>query len=121
MTDPAFLLSWDTSLVGDEEVTGELVSFPGSGNVVGWTRLDPLPVPERIYFEANVRTVKRVDYPDTDVDWPIMSQRMRDILLPHAPAHRVIPVVFLDDTVDPDARFAGDVPRPGVAIEGFAA
>lgn len=121
MTDPAFILSWDTSLVGDEGVTAELVPFPGSGNVAGWKGLDLVTVPEHIYFEANLRTVRQVDYPDNDAGWPIMSQRMRDILLPHAPRCRSIPVTLLDDTVEADQRLDGDKPHTDTAIEGFAA
>jgi hypothetical protein len=121
MTEQASILFWDTSLVGDEGVTAELVPFPGSGNIAGWKGLEPLPVPERIYFETNARTARRVDYPDNDCSWPIMSQRMRDVLLPHTAKHRVIPVTFLDDTIDPAERFDGEKPRPGAAIEGFAA
>lgn len=121
MSDLAYMLFWDTSLVGDEGVTAELVPFPGSINIAGWKLPTPIDVPERIYFEANVETVRKVDYPDNDVGWPIMSQRMRAILVRGAPKHRLIPVVFLDDTVTPKKRFQGAEPRPGVAVEGFAA
>lgn len=121
MTAQAFILFWDTSLVGDEGVSAELVAFEGSGNIAGWKGSEPINVPNRIYFEANVRTVRRVDYPDNDVNWPIMSKRMRDVLLPHTPMHRIIPVTFLDDTVEPDKRFDAGEPRANVAIDGFAA
>lgn len=121
MSDPAYILFWDTSLVGDEGVTAALVPFPGSINIAGWKLPNPIEVPERIYFEANVETVRQVDYVDNDSGWPIMSERMRAILLPRAPRHRVIPVIMLDDTVPPAKRFKDNVPRPGVAIEGFAA
>ncbi len=121
MTPPAFILSWDTSLVGDEGVTAELVPFKGSADIIGWKILQPIEVPERIFFEANIETVRQVDYPDNDVRWPIMSERMRDILLPHASKHRVIPVIMLDDTVPTAKRLQNGIPRPGVAVEGFAA
>lgn len=121
MNDSAYILFWDTSLVGDEGVTAQLVPFPGSQEIAGWQLTEPLEVPAHIYFEANVETVRQVDYPDNDVNWPIMSERMRAVLLADAPRHRVIPVRMLDDTVPTAERFAGAAPRPGVAIEGFAA
>lgn len=121
MKDPAHLLFWDTSFVDPEGVTAELVPFPGSANVAGWKLTRPIDVPDRIYFEANVETVRQVDYPDNNVNWPIMSRRMRGVLLPGAPRHRVISIIMLDDTVPTADRFVEDRPRPGVAVEGFAA
>lgn len=120
MTEPAAVLFWDTSHVGDEGVTAEMVTFPGAASAsILLTR--PLAVPEPVYFEANIETVRQVDYPDNNKNWPIMSERMRALLLPDAPAHRVIPVSFIDDTVPSDERFDGNVPRPGVTVDGFAA
>lgn len=122
MTDPAYPIFWDTSHVGDEGVTASLVGFPGSDDILGWKDNEPLPVPARIYFEANVETARRLDYLDNDARWPIMSARMRAIVLDAAPAHRVIPVTLLDDTVPTAQRLdAAGEPRPGVALEGFAA
>jgi hypothetical protein len=121
MSDPAYILFWDTSHVGDEEVTAALVDFEGSINVAAWMMTRPVTVPERIYFEARFDTLRRLDYVDNDKGWPLMSERMRAILLPRAPQHRVIPVVMLDDEVSPAKRFKGATPRPGVAVEGFAA
>lgn len=122
MNDPAFILFWDTSAVGDDGVTAQLMPFPGSAEVTGWKHARTLDLPEHIYFEANVRSLRRLDYPDNDVSWPIMSERMRAILLmPNAPEHRVIPVTMLDDTVPTSQRFESGEPRPGVAVDGFAA
>lgn len=116
------MLWWDMSLIGDEGVTAEMVPFPGADATAGLILNRPLDVPKPVYFEANVETVNQVDYPDNDQNWPIMSKRMRDILLiPATPKHRVIDVVFLDDTVPTKERFDGKVPRPGVAVEGFGA
>lgn len=80
-------------------------------------------MPDRIYFEANVQTVQRLDYPENDVKWPIMSARMREALLGRGDVpHRLIPVTMLDDTIPTKARLAptGE-PRPGVALDGLAA
>jgi len=121
VSDPAYILFWDTSRVGDEGVTANLVEFPGSDNAIGWIHTRRIEVPDPVYFEARVETIREVDYPDNDVRWPIMSERMRAILLGDAPEHRVMPVAFLDDMVPTAERFENRTPRPGVAIEGFAA
>lgn len=121
VSERAYILFWDTSRVGDEEVTARLVPFPGSGRVVSWKLTTPVEVPERIYFEAEPGTCRAVDYPDNDVSWPIMSERMRSILLPDAPKHRTVPVTMLDFYVPTAERLIRGEPAPGVAIEGFAA
>ena len=113
LTDAAYILSCDASRVRDEETTAELVPFAGWENIAGWKSTTPIALPDRIEFEANVKTLREVDYPDNSVSWPIMSERMRAILLPHAARHRVIPVVMLDDSIPPDRRNA--------TIDGFAA
>jgi hypothetical protein len=121
VNDPAFILRCDHSRVGDEGVTAELVPFPGSDDVIGWKVTRPIAVPTPVYFEARVETIREVDFPDNDVNWPIMSERMREMLLHDVPSHRVIPVTFLDDTVPTNERFENGAPRPGVAVQGFAA
>lgn len=123
MSDPAFILSWDRSLVAPEEGhTGVMVPFAGAAGVsLLLTR--PFDIPEPVYFEGNADTIRQVDFPDNDKNWPIMSERMRAVLLPQAPKHRLIPIAFIDDTVleDEDRFDERGKPRPGVAIDGFAA
>ena len=121
MSDPAFILFWDTSRVGDEGVTANLVEFSGSDDVIGWIHTRHIETPDPVYFEARVETIREVDYPDNDVNWPIMSARMRKLLLTDTVEHRLIPVSFLDDMVPTAERFENGKPRTGVAIEGFAA
>jgi len=99
-----------------------MVAFAGAASVsLLLTR--QLEIPEPVYFEANTDTIRQVDYPDNDKNWPIMSERMRAILLPQAPKHRLIGVSFIDDTVieDEDRFDKTGKPRPGVTIDGFAA
>jgi hypothetical protein len=119
----AFELTWDRSLFGDDEHIASLVRFPGSENIVRWASPRTIEVPDTIYFEANVQTLRQLDYPENDVNWPIMSARMRETLLSLGPvAHRLVPVIMLDDTVPTGDRFdTSGQPRPGVAVKGFAA
>lgn len=103
--DPAVVLFW-TDAIGDDAYTAELVPFADSGKVAGWKIREPRVVPERIYFEANIKSLRQLDYPDNDVNWPIMSPRMREILLPDAVEHRLIPVIMLDDTLSDAEQMA---------------
>jgi hypothetical protein len=109
VSEVAFKLSWDRSFLHpDDEITASMVPFAGAASVsLLLTRA--LEIPEPVDFEANVETIRQVDYPDNDKRWPIMSERMRAILLPGAPRYRLIRVLFLDDTGEGDA------------IDGFAA
>jgi hypothetical protein len=119
----AFELVWDPSHLGDDNFDATLVPFDGSDRIAGWITARPITVPERIFFEANVETLKTIDFPINDRNWPIMSRRMIAALEGVGDfAHRLIPVIMLDDTVPTKARLdAGGNPRPGVAVEGFAA
>ena len=74
MSDPAYILSWDTSLVGDEGVTAALVRFPAVDDTIALKPTWPLEIPEPVCFEANLETVRKVDYPDNDVRWQILSK-----------------------------------------------
>lgn len=123
MSDPAFILFRDHSRVHpDDEVTASMVPFADAASV-SMLLTRPLEIPEPVYFEANTDTIRQLDYPDTNESWPIMSERMRAIVLPQAPKHRLIRVSFIDDTVieDEDRFDESGKPRPGVTIEGFAA
>ena len=55
MSDTAYMLFWDTSRVGDQGVTADLVEFPGSENVV--VMLDRELAKARAMLEANTMTI----------------------------------------------------------------
>lgn len=119
--EAAFELLRDASHLGDDDTDASLVKFTGSERIAGLIDERPLELPSRIFFEANIETLKVVDYPINDVGWPIMSQRMRAALLGVGDfPHREIPVVMLDDTAEVKFNRAGE-PLPGVAVHGFAA
>jgi hypothetical protein len=121
--DPVYEIFWDATHLGDYPSDADLVKFPGWENVGGWQSTDRIEVPDKIFFEANLRMLNQIDYPFNDVAWPIMSRRMLDALLSAGPfPHRLAPVIMLDDTVPADRRLddSGN-PRPGVADEQFGA
>lgn len=113
--DRAFALEHDGEHLGDDQTDASLVEFEGSDALAGLIDDRPLTrLPERICFEANTATLEKIDYPINDHGWPIMSTRMLDVLRAVGDfPHRAIPLVMLDDTVDP--------PRPGSANRDFVA
>jgi hypothetical protein len=122
--DSAFELQPDGTHLGDDEFDATLVKFDGSDMTAGLISSRPLEIPEKVFFEANLDTLKTIDYPINDVSWPIMSRRMLDALLSVGHfTHRAIPVIMLDDTVKTGDRLdAAGNPRVGVAgVKDFLA
>jgi hypothetical protein len=97
---PSFWLFWDYSHLVDDIPDAELITFEGWENIAGWISTRSIQVPEKIYLEANFATLRQTDFPVNNVSWPIMSHRMVDTLLSIGSfAHRLEPVIMLDDTV----------------------
>ncbi len=71
-----------------------LIEFPGSDDVRFWTA-EPLSLPEPVEFDAQADVLGSIDYLLPEVDWPIMTRRMLDVLLSVREfAHQVIPLVM---------------------------
>lgn len=121
--DAAYELTPDPSHLGDDDFDATLVRFEGWETLAGLIPQEPLAIPENVFFEANVETLKSIDYPINDASWPIMSARMLAVLNSIGSfEHRAFPVVMLDDTVPPEKRFdQSGKPRAGVAVSGFFA
>jgi len=121
-SDRAFELVTDPSHLGDDDYDAHIVPFPKWEMCAGLISKDQRSLPPRVYFEANVDTLKVIDYPINNAGWPLMSERMRRVLRDVGEfPHREIPVIMLDDTVPTAQRFdASGSPRPGVAMERFA-
>jgi hypothetical protein len=121
--DMPFELSRDLSHLVDVDSDAFLLRFPGSENIAGWLLTRSYDLPERIYFEADLETLAWNDYPSNNVNWPLMSRRMLDVLLSVAPfPHRFIPVVMLDYRLKWDERFGPDgAPKPEAADYRFSA
>jgi len=121
--ESAFELQPEGNHLGDDDFDATLVRFDGWEMTAGLIPDDNLKIPEPSFFEANIETLKTIDYPINDVSWPIMSRRMRETLLGVGRfTHRAIAVIMLDDTVTTNDRFdAAGNPRPGVAVDGFGA
>lgn len=119
----AYRLFWDTKHLerGDDDAI--LVPFEGQDYVCGWVGTDPCKVPSPVLFEANFEVTRQSDYPCNDVNWPIMSPRMLEVLRGVGDfPHRLVPVRFVDRRTRESARYLPDGSmRPAVVDDRFAA
>lgn len=106
-TDRTYRLTWETehSEFNDREHDMEIWEFPGLDWTAGLMDTTPYDLPDPVVFNADFAQLTRTDYPENDVDWPVMSQRMYYVLcsLGDFP-HRVIPIAMLDDLAYPYER-----------------
>ncbi len=110
----AFQLRVNGDHLGDDEETATLIKFPGWEKFPGLIATIEPTFPAQVLFEANLDTLKVIDYPVTEPDWPVMSKRMLETLRSVGSfAHRAIPLVMLDDTVR-EKLDADGKPRPNV-------
>jgi hypothetical protein len=117
----AFKLEIDGDHLGDDDTDIRLVKFDGWANTTGLIDTRALKLPPQIYFEGNFVTLRTIDYPISNVSWPVMSKRMLDTLFSVGEfGYRAIPLIMLDDTVTDKFDVAGK-PRPGVANYEFSA
>jgi hypothetical protein len=119
----AYDLFWDTSHLGRSDDDAVLVPFPDSGYVMGWVGAKPREVPNPVLFEANFKVTQHSDYLCNDVNWPLMSPRMLDVLRQVGDfPHRLIPVRLVNRRVRGPARYLPDGSlRPEVVDDRFVA
>ena len=92
----AFQLSWNTSEENDKCVFN-LVEFDDHEYTRGWVHTNFINVPENIFFKTDILFYENIDFPFNDVQWPLMTKYMIDVLFSITPfKHRLIPVTILD-------------------------
>jgi hypothetical protein len=118
-----YRLFWDTSHLKGSVYDATLVPFPESGYAMGWVGTKPREVPHPVLFEANFKVTQHSDYPSNDVNWPLMSPRMLDVLRQVGDfPHRLIPVRLVNRRIRGPARHLPDGSlRPEVVDDRFAA
>jgi hypothetical protein len=98
--DQAYRLSWNTDHIYDVDVDAWLRvrEFPDAPDESAFWRIkENLNLPERVEFDAIGVIFETIDYPYTDVRWPIMSKRMLDALLSVGDFHYIAyPLVIID-------------------------
>jgi hypothetical protein len=119
----AYRLFWDTKHLNRTDDDATLVPFEGKEYVCGWKGIERHYVPEPVLFEVNFEVTRQSDYPCNDVNWPLMSPRMLDVLRGGGDfPHRLIPVRFVDQRARGNARYLPDGSlRPEVVDDRFAA
>lgn len=118
-----YQLFWGYDHLHDEKFDAALVRFAGWEQVAGWQSTRSISTPDKIYFEANFKTLAQTDYPANNVSWPLMSRRMLETLLSQGSfKHRIIPVVMLDNSLPAGKRLdSAGHPLPGAANLDYSA
>ena len=93
-TDPtAYRLFWNSDHLGYGAEDAVLVPVPRWESTVSWMTKEPREAPNPVLFEANFKVTQHSDYPCNDVNWPLMSPRMLEVLCQVGDfPHRRIPV-----------------------------
>jgi hypothetical protein len=123
MHPSAYILMHDSKHLKSGDDDAILVPFEGQDYVCGWVGTEPCKVPSPVLFEADFEVTRQSDYPCNDVNWPIMSPRMLEVLRGVGDfPHRLVPVRFVDRTTRGSSRYLADGSmRPEVFDDRFAA
>ncbi len=105
---------------GDDAI---VVPFEGKEYVCGWKGTEERQVPKPVQVEADFKVTRQSDYPCNDVNWPLMSPRMLEVLSNVGDfPHRLIPVRLVDRSTSGSRRYLPDGSlRPEVVNDRFAA
>lgn len=98
-----YKLDWDYGHSGDTERDAFHIAFKDDDKIMHYFASPGIYnkelLPPEILFQANFNLVPYYDYPLTDLQIPIMSLRMYDILNNlDLEEHHTIPVIMIDDT-----------------------
>jgi hypothetical protein len=99
--DRAYRLDWNIDHIIDgaeEDAWLRVKRFPNAPDESAFWRIKKdLNLPERVEFDAVGEVFESIDYPYTDVRWPIMSNRMLDALRSVGDFYHVAyPLVMID-------------------------
>jgi hypothetical protein len=124
-TDRVYRLKWNIDhLVDNAEVDGWLrtLTFPNAPDESAFWRIkEDLNLPNPVEFDAIGEAFETIDYPYTDVGWPIMSKRMLDTLLSVGDfRHRSYPLLMVDCEQIYDERLDKDT-NSGIEYDNFFA
>jgi hypothetical protein len=119
----AYQMYWNMKHIKGTVYDATLVPFEGKEYICGWKGTERHRIPAPVLFEANFKITRQSDYPCNDVNWPLMSPRMMEILRGiDCFLHRLVPVLLVDRTVPRSARYLPDGRlRPEVVDDRFAA
>lgn len=98
-----FRLDFDYNHSGDGERDAFHVPFDEEQNISVYmidTKLyESNLLPEKIYFQANFNLIPEYDYPLTDINIPIMSKNMLNIVQKIGDFNfELVPIIMIDDT-----------------------
>lgn len=96
----AYILNWEYEHIGDAGKDAMHLPFEGdlefSARMLGTEKFKH---PTEIYFQADFSVLGNLDYLVTDLNVPIMSQKMIDVFISLGLSnYRLIPTILIDDT-----------------------
>ena len=109
-----WVIKWDDEIY---EMLKDPITWPGDSDNYAPLgiidiRTELLDLPESIVFEFVSEELDELDYPHTDVHWPIMSRRMLDALLAVGDfPHQLYPVIMRHKKYPPEMNL-GNYYRP---------
>ncbi len=114
-----YTLNHDYEHSGDPERDAFHISFNGDDMISSFL-LNPKyeELPDVIYFQANFNLIPEYDYPLTDLNIPVFSRRMMDIILGIGGCKfKEVSVVMIDDTYFKDKFNSKGELLPEVPVE----
>lgn len=101
--DKVYKLSHDYRHSGDSERDAFHVPFEGDNNIsvymIGIETYGSEVLPSQMFFQANFRLIPKYHYPLTDLNIPVIYERMLKIFLGlDKIGYEFIPVIMIDDT-----------------------
>jgi len=96
-----YILNWDYNYIRDKERDAYHLPFENSdkASTIFSNPKYKSKLPDKIYFKANFNVIKDIDYPLTDINTPIVSHRMLQIIERIGEVKMIkTPVIMVDDT-----------------------
>lgn len=114
-----YLLNWDYNHSGDLERDAFHIKFPNSdkASTIFLNSKHKDKLPQKILYKANFNIISKIDYPLTDLNIPILSDRMIDILKSVGTFKAILtPVIMIDDTYLENVLDAKNELKPDVPV-----
>ena len=106
--ESVYLLDWDIKRFdkSDVEYDGFFTPFDYYKETSYLMDINDYELPDNIYVDAFFDLLAQINYPMTDLFWPIMDKKMYEVLLSCGNFnHNPIPIIMVDSSIAPKNRF----------------
>jgi len=92
----AYFIDYNLAHLKDQDGDGEIDEFPGYEDIM-FERTDQIKLPEIPTCLADLKTLKKTDFPCCTPLWPVMSKKMINTLLKIKQfPHKIFPILMVD-------------------------